>query len=62
MEWQAAYRAEVKRIMAVGDEYACPIQRENAEMLAATKFWPDWCPHCGQKNTMHHVECPTREM
>jgi hypothetical protein len=62
MEIQQAYRAEVKRIMDVGNEHMCPIPRANAEMLAATKFWPDHCPHCGEKNTAHHAECPTREM
>jgi len=62
MERQAAYRAEVKRIMEVGEQRMCPIPRANAEMLAATKFWPDRCPHCGELNTAHHTECPTHEM
>ncbi len=62
MERQAAYNAEVIRIMDVGMARMCPIPRANAEMLAATKFWPDLCPHCGEKNTAHHAECPTREM
>jgi predicted amidophosphoribosyltransferase len=61
MQMQESYQREVKRIMDAGNERLCPIPRANAEMIAAAKFWPDYCPHCGEKIVAHHVECPVRE-
>jgi hypothetical protein len=62
MERQAAYRAEVIRIMDAGMARMCPIPRANAEMIAAAKFL-EHCPHCGEPHKgQHHAECPTREM
>lgn len=59
MERQEAYNREVTRLMNLDGVY---IPRANAEMLAATKFWPTHCPHCGELNTAHHADCPTHRM
>lgn len=56
MRNQEAYYREVKRIMEIPGAF---IPRDKAEMLAAVKFWPDYCPHCGERREgPHHPECP----
>lgn len=56
MERNYAYQQEVKRIMAVS---GANVSRPQAEALAAVKFWPEFCPHCGERQAgSHNPDCP----